>query len=169
MCQFTCLNSCRQVHMFVDSREKVTARYQVGSRSRQTIFAHCLITAHEFHKYNIIMYFGFVFGFVVELSIKEGSDGVWKLKADGHSFTKSSQRMGMADSSFIWWTRWSSPKWGLESCCSCATCIVCSLSLSLFVFFFFSKLFICKFIAQLGKDHAWKLLSLLIFRLVITM
>ena len=44
---------------------------------------------------------------------------------EGHSLTKSSQGLGMADSSVVWWACWSSSKWGLESsCCSAVVQLV---------------------------------------------
>lgn len=42
--------------MFVDSREKVTARYQVENGSSQTSFTHSLISAHECQTYTIVLY-----------------------------------------------------------------------------------------------------------------
>lgn len=84
--------------MYVDSREKVTARYQVTFQSDQTLSAYhfhgtpepCVLNPCFIYLYD-----------AVNLPIKEGSHGVWEFQANRHTFTKSSQGLGMAIGSAV--------------------------------------------------------------------
>lgn len=81
-------DSSFQVHMYVDSREKVTARYQVNQNSyiyTQTLRVPVVILL-------------FLCLLLVDMPIKERSHGVWELQTEGHSFTKGSKGMGLAHS-----------------------------------------------------------------------
>ena len=113
----------KQVQMYVDSREKVTARYQVISQIDQIVVSLYLFLLSQDLVYWFHASFAFITYNAANMSIKEGSHGVWKLQANRHSFTESSQGLGLANSSVIWRARRSSPKRGLKSGCSCAACL----------------------------------------------
>lgn len=80
--------------MYVDSREKVTARYQVidmFKKNKKELLVH---SPSYFDNNNRMP----SFFFPANLSIKARSHGVRKLQTEGHTFTESSQGLGMEDS-----------------------------------------------------------------------
>ena len=77
--------------MYVDSREKVTARYQASLTftilfTGRVVRGTCRIVLLSYFRLHVI----------VDLPIEKRVHGDWELQTDWNSFTKSTQGMGLA-------------------------------------------------------------------------